>query len=96
MARRDRARDAGEEHKSHREAERLEVIRASEERVTPPCPYATSCGGCDWMALDLEAQREQEGRSAQALERTGGFRHHPEIELFHAGPRSGTAIACVR
>jgi 23S rRNA (uracil1939-C5)-methyltransferase len=78
------------EHKSHREAERLEVIQPAQERVVPPCPYATTCGGCDWMALDLEAQREnKKAILAQALERTGGLRDHPEIELFHAGPALG-------
>jgi 23S rRNA (uracil1939-C5)-methyltransferase len=78
------------EHKSHREAARLEVIRSAEERVAPPCPYAATCGGCDWMALDLEAQRaNKKAILAQALERTGGFKVRPEIELFHAGPALG-------
>ncbi len=78
------------EHKSHREAERLEVIRPAKERVAPPCPYATTCGGCDWMALDLDAQRENKrALLIQALERTGGFRDLPEIGLFHAGPALG-------
>jgi 23S rRNA (uracil1939-C5)-methyltransferase len=78
------------EHKSHREAEQLEVIRSAEERVAPPCPYANTCGGCDWMALDLGAQRENKrALLKQALERTGGFRALPEIRLFHAGPALG-------
>lgn len=78
------------EHKSHREAERFEVIQPAAERIAPPCPHAVSCGGCDWMALDIEAQRRNKKLIlAQALERTGGFRTLPPIELFFAGPPLG-------
>lgn len=35
-----------------------EVIEPSPERVEPPCPLVERCGGCPWMAVSLEAQRE--------------------------------------
>jgi 23S rRNA (uracil1939-C5)-methyltransferase len=33
------------------------LVRAGDGRVTPPCPFAESCGACDWMHLSRDAQR---------------------------------------
>lgn len=33
------------------------VLRAAAQRVSPPCPYAGVCGGCDWQHASLAAQR---------------------------------------
>lgn len=34
------------------------VIEASPARVTPPCHFAGSCGGCDFQHIDIKRQRE--------------------------------------
>ena len=34
----------------------LEVLRASPNRVEPPCPYYGRCGGCHWQHADYAAQ----------------------------------------
>lgn len=34
----------------------VEIVRAGETRVAPPCPYAHRCGGCDWMHVSHEGQ----------------------------------------
>ena len=39
-------------------ADAIEVLAASTHRITPACPYAGECGGCDFQHLDLGYQRE--------------------------------------
>ena len=51
-----------------------EVLRQSPERVSPGCPLAGTCGGCDWLHLAPGAQRrEREAAVRAALERLGGL-----------------------
>jgi tRNA/tmRNA/rRNA uracil-C5-methylase (TrmA/RlmC/RlmD family) len=40
-------------------ADAVQVLQASPERVTPPCPLSGpgGCGGCDWQHASLSAQR---------------------------------------
>lgn len=39
------------------EAGLVEVLEPSPERVDPPCPLFTTCGGCSFQHLTIEAQR---------------------------------------
>ncbi len=54
----------------------VELVRASDVRVEPPCAVFGTCGGCDWQhvayAAQLEAKREQ---LEQVLRRVGGLEH---------------------
>lgn len=36
----------------------VEVLEASPQRVEPPCPHFSTCGGCQWQYADYEAQLE--------------------------------------
>jgi len=50
----------------------LEVLRPVGDRVTPGCPLAETCGGCDWLHLAPGAQRRERERAVRAaLERLG-------------------------
>jgi 23S rRNA (uracil1939-C5)-methyltransferase len=64
-----------EHKKGYVRARAFELVEPSAERVVPACPIAEACGGCDWMHLELTAQRQYKSRLvAEALERTGGLR----------------------
>jgi tRNA/tmRNA/rRNA uracil-C5-methylase (TrmA/RlmC/RlmD family) len=54
-----RLTEAGEGAKFWR-ADAVEVLTASPDRVTPPCPWSGPgrCGGCDWQHAAPSAQRE--------------------------------------
>ena len=42
--------------KNYAKARTLEVIKPSAMRVTPPCPYSGTCGGCKWQFLEYKHQ----------------------------------------
>ena len=59
-------------HKSHDEAELVEVLEPSPQRVTPRCAHFGVCGGCALQHLDPAAQLEAKQKElAQNLERIG-------------------------
>lgn len=52
--------------------EMLRIMRPSQERQTPPCPYVGSCGGCSWQHLRYDAQLKAKQQSVNdALRRIG-------------------------
>jgi 23S rRNA (uracil1939-C5)-methyltransferase len=59
-------------HKSHDEAELIEILEASPHRVTPRCAHFGVCGGCALQHLDPAAQIEAKQKElASNLERIG-------------------------
>jgi 23S rRNA (uracil1939-C5)-methyltransferase len=59
-------------HKSHDEAELLEVLEPSAARVAPRCAHFGVCGGCALQHFDPAAQIESKQKElAQNLERIG-------------------------
>ena len=80
----DRARiEITRRKKNYAEARLLEILAASPDRVTPPCPYSGTCGGCAWQFLGYERQIEYKRQHvAESLEHIAGLRGvpvHPTI-----------------
>lgn len=66
-----RARITGSK-KRFKQAEVVEVLRASPDRRTPPCPHFGVCGGCKWQHLAYEEQaRWKRQHVIDAFERLG-------------------------
>jgi 23S rRNA (uracil1939-C5)-methyltransferase len=54
------------------EAHVRELLEASPERVSPPCPHYAQCGGCDLQHLSLDAQRaHKQAVLSELLDRAG-------------------------
>jgi tRNA/tmRNA/rRNA uracil-C5-methylase (TrmA/RlmC/RlmD family) len=64
-------------------ADATEILDASAERVTPPCPHARpgGCGGCDWQHASLPAQRSLKAAVVrQQLQRIAGIERDVSVE----------------
>lgn len=67
--------------KSYWYARVVEVLEPSPHRVTPPCPIAESCGGCDFQHVSLTHQRELKRQGlAEQLERLAGLTWDGTVE----------------
>lgn len=52
----------------------LKVVSISPDRVTPPCPYFSDCGGCQYQHLDYSAQlRIKHKQIVDLFDRVGKF-----------------------
>jgi len=68
---------------SYLRADAIEIVQASPDRVTPPCPFTGPgrCGGCDFQHVSLPAQRRLKAfRIAEQLERVAGVDRAVEVE----------------
>jgi tRNA/tmRNA/rRNA uracil-C5-methylase (TrmA/RlmC/RlmD family) len=73
----------GEDDDRFWRADAVEVLEASPDRVTPPCPYARPgrCGGCDWQHATLAAQRRLKADVVrEQLRRLAGLDVDVEVE----------------
>lgn len=79
-----------EDNGSWGRAELVEVVAASDDRVTPPCPYIDDCGGCDLQHATGEAQRRLKTRVVrEQLTRLGKVVDPPVADCLAVGPDTG-------
>jgi len=72
-------------------ADATEILRASPDRVQPPCEYAGpgGCGGCDFQHVALPAQRKlKASRVVEQLHRVAGVERGVHVEGM-PGDRTG-------
>lgn len=65
--------------KNYAEANVVKIIKPSDDRVLPPCPYNGICGGCKWQFVNYNRQLEYK-------------RQHVEESLEHIGLIKGTLV----
>jgi tRNA/tmRNA/rRNA uracil-C5-methylase (TrmA/RlmC/RlmD family) len=73
-------------------AEAVEILAASPDRVTPPCPHAKpgGCGGCDWQHAALPAQRSFKAAVIrQQLSRLAGIEREVTVEPMPGDGEAG-------
>ena len=58
---------------SYSDADLMEILEASPDRIEPKCSLATICGGCQYQHITIERQRQMKTIQVQELfERLGG------------------------
>jgi tRNA/tmRNA/rRNA uracil-C5-methylase (TrmA/RlmC/RlmD family) len=73
-----------EERAGYLRADAVSVLVAAPERVAPPCPYAGTCGGCDFQHVAAAAQRDLKAAVVvEQLTRLGGVppEELPEVRV---------------
>jgi 23S rRNA (uracil1939-C5)-methyltransferase/tRNA (uracil-5-)-methyltransferase len=72
--------------KSYSEADLLEVLEPSPDRVEPRCPLFSVCGGCQYQHVRYGRQLEEKRRQVvEALGRIGGI--EAAVDPVHGSPR---------
>ena len=69
--------------KSYGFARLEQIIKPSEGRITPMCPVARQCGGCQLQAMNYEEQlRYKENKIKNHIIRIGGFKEIPMLPIM--------------
>ena len=62
---------------SYSDADLLQIIEPSPDRIEPKCSLATICGGCQYQHISIDRQRKMKTMQVQELfERLGAFETH--------------------
>jgi tRNA (uracil-5-)-methyltransferase len=76
--------------KSYSEADLVDVLEASPERVTPKCALAGTCGGCQYQHMSIKAQREWKTKHVEEVLLQQDIKGYNTPELLDVLPASGT------
>ena len=68
----------------------VEVLKASDQRVEPRCPYYGDCTGCQWQHLDYPGQLAAKfDKVSDALIRVGSFSDPPVLPVLASPAQLG-------
>ncbi|MBL7213991.1 MAG: 23S rRNA (uracil(1939)-C(5))-methyltransferase RlmD [Desulfobacteraceae bacterium] len=69
--------------KDYAEANIVQLLDSSSDRIEAPCPYFGYCGGCQWQNVVYERQLEyKKALISEPLERIGGLRNAPVRDVI--------------
>lgn len=71
---------------NYSDADLLEVIEASPDRIDPKCPLYTTCGGCQYQHMEYQRQLAEKTRHVEELMQKLGEIDHP-VDLAHGSPQ---------
>jgi 23S rRNA (uracil1939-C5)-methyltransferase len=78
------------EHKGYLEVLDSRLVHLSPDRVSPPCPYFGSCGGCDFQQMSASQQTvAKRDMLIDALRRVGKIQLDPSQIRLHRCESSG-------
>ena len=72
--------------KNYSDADLIEVVKSSPDRVDPRCPLYTNCGGCQYQHLSYKRQLIVKTRHVEELMQKLGEIDFP-VNLAHGSPR---------
>ncbi len=73
-------------HRNWLQAQVVDILRKSPDRVTSPCPWFGRCGGCSYQHIAYSQQLAiKTHQVTEALRRIGKF-SEPPVESAHASP----------
>lgn len=89
-----RVRITDTSHASFWRGETVDVLDVSPDRVTPPCPVAGECGGCDFQHIALPAQRALKTDVVrEQVRRLAGIEWDGEVEAIPVPGRGDDGLA---
>lgn len=71
---------------NYSDADLLEVLEASPDRVPAKCPLYQTCGGCQYQHIDYPRQLQEKTKHVEELMQKLGEIEHP-VELSHGSPQ---------
>lgn len=71
---------------NYSDADLVEVLEASPDRVVPECSLYTTCGGCQYQHIQYKRQLEEKTKHVKELMVKLGEINHP-VELAHGSPK---------
>ncbi|MEO0509104.1 MAG: class I SAM-dependent RNA methyltransferase [Verrucomicrobiota bacterium] len=71
---------------NYSEADLVEILEASEDRIDPNCSLHQTCGGCQYQHIEYKRQLVEKTKHVEELMQKIGEIDHP-VEMVHGSPR---------